>query len=137
MADETRYRMTKQRTVILDILRKMDTHPTADEIYEKVRTKMPRISLGTVYRNLEFLCEQGMVTLLDIGGSQRRYECVGEMHYHVRCLGCGKVEDLNFVLDTSLEETIKSNCDFEIIAHHLEFIGYCHMCRSNEGDPEK
>lgn len=137
MAAKTRHRMTKQRAVILDILRKMGTHPTADEIYEMVRAQIPRISLGTVYRNLEFLYVQGLVTLLDIGGSQRRYERVGEMHYHVRCRGCGKVEDLDFVLDTSLEETIKSNSDFEIIGHQLEFIGYCPTCGSNEGDPEK
>lgn len=137
MAAKTRHRMTKQRAVILDILRKMGTHPTADEIYEMVRAQIPRISLGTVYRNLEFLYVQGLVTLLDIGGSQRRYERVGEMHYHVRCLGCGKVEGLDFVLDTSLEETIKSNSDFEIIGHQLEFIGYCPTCGSNEGDPEK
>ena len=134
MAVDRKYRMTKQRTIILDILRKMDTHPTADEIYVKVRAKIPRISLGTVYRNLEFLCEQGLVTLLDIGGSQRRYERVGEMHYHVRCLGCGKVEDLDIEPDSALDEIVKSNCDFEIIGHRLEFIGYCPMCSSNKDE---
>ena len=128
MAEAQKYRMTRQRAIILDFLGKLKGHPTADEIYNKVKKRLPKISLGTVYRNLEFLCTQGLVTTVDTGGSQRRYECVGEMHYHVRCIDCGFVEDLEFALELLIEDLISKNCDFEITGHRLEFIGYCPKC---------
>jgi Fur family ferric uptake transcriptional regulator len=122
-------RMTRQRTVILDVLKETATHPTADEIYTRVRTAIPRISLGTVYRNLEFLCEQGLIQKLDPGSGQRRFEYSRELHYHVRCVRCGCVEDLDIEPDRRLEKSIQADCDFEIIGHRLEFIGICPECR--------
>ena len=137
MTDEQKYRMTKQRAIILDYLRKTGDHPTADQIYDEVKGRMPRISLGTVYRNLEFLCSQGLVCTVDTGCSQRRYECVGELHYHVRCIDCGCVEDLYFELETSIEDLISKDCDFEITGHRLEFIGYCPKCGKHQDGKSK
>ena len=67
-------RMTRQRMVILEELRKVKTHPTADELYAMVRTRMPRISLGTVYRNLDFLTESKEILKLESAGSIRRFD---------------------------------------------------------------
>jgi len=85
--------MTKQRRVILDELRKLKSHPSADELYRRVRRFLPRISLGTVYRNLEVLSQQGVVQKVELGGPQRRYDGDATTHYHVRCVECGRVED--------------------------------------------
>ena len=67
-------RMTNQRRVILEELRKVHTHPTVDELYTIVKARMPHISLGTVYRNLDLLTETGEVLKLDSAGSMRRYD---------------------------------------------------------------
>ena len=85
--------MTKQRRVILDEFRKLKSHPSADELYGRVRRLLPRISLGTVYRNLEVLSQQGVVQKVELGGPQRRYDGDITTHYHVRCVECGRVED--------------------------------------------
>ena len=65
--------MTRQRPVILEELKNLTTHPTADELYSMVRRRLPRISLGTVYRNLEILSEMGLAQKLESAGAQRRY----------------------------------------------------------------
>ena len=62
--------MTRQRRVILEALRGTTSHPTADEVYEMVRRRLPRISLGTVYRNLEILSGEGLVAKLEMAGTQ-------------------------------------------------------------------
>ena len=72
--DKPDFRLSKQRKVILEELRSVDTHPTADEVYDMVRKVMPRISLGTVYRNLEFLCSKGMAIKVGPAGAQKRLQ---------------------------------------------------------------
>jgi Fur family ferric uptake transcriptional regulator len=66
--------MTRQRKVILEELRNVDTHPSADEIYEMVRKRLPHISLGTVYRNLEILSETGAIQKLELGCAQKKFD---------------------------------------------------------------
>jgi len=89
-------RNTQQRTVILEELRKCRTHPGADELYAQVRRRLPRISLGTVYRNLELLAAQGCVQRLELGPGGMRFDPMVEEHAHFRCTECGRVEDLPF-----------------------------------------
>jgi Fur family ferric uptake transcriptional regulator len=86
-------RMTKQRRLILDELRKKNDHPTADILYDRVRKHMPRISLGTVYRNLEILTALGEIQTLELSGTQKRYDGIPGKHYHIRCLHCGRLDD--------------------------------------------
>ena len=126
-------RMTKQRRVILETLRRTKSHPTADEVYEKVRERMPKISLGTVYRNLQILGEMGAVKVISVGGTQRRFDGTVENHYHVRCLQCGRVADMSIDPDGTLEKAAQKASDFKITGHHLEFIGLCPGCRSGAG----
>ena len=67
---------------------------TADEVYSRVRRRLPNISLGTVYRNLDVLSQAGFVRKLCLGGGQRRYDGRLGRHYHVRCAGCGVISDI-------------------------------------------
>jgi len=84
-------RLTNQRRIILEELKSVTTHPTADEIYGMVRQKMPRISLGTVYRNLEVLSSLGLVRKLENAAGQKRFDGDVSPHHHIRCEVCGKV----------------------------------------------
>ncbi|MFH1508711.1 MAG: transcriptional repressor [bacterium] len=89
------HRNTSQRTIILDYLKSIketDKHPTADDVYKKVRTKLPRISLGTVYRNLNFMKERGEIQ--EISGPMARYEVIHGPHAHFVCENCNKIVDL-------------------------------------------
>lgn len=122
-------RMTRQRQVIIEELRKVKSHPTADEIYRKVRRRLPRISLGTVYRNLEILSGSGSISKLDMAGRQRRFDGDVTPHYHVRCVQCQRVEDVMAEPDTKLEKSLTNARGYRIIGHRLEFIGVCPRCQ--------
>jgi len=124
---------TIQRKVILEEIRMMDTHPTADEIFERVRKRLPRISLGTVYRNLDVLSRLGMIRKLEVGGTQRRFDGNVTPHYHIRCLGCGKVEDLDLEPMKAIERSLGDRISYRILGHHLEVVGLCPQCSEDEG----
>ena len=123
------FRMTKQRQLILDEIRKLKSHPTADEMYQVLRKKMPRISLGTVYRNLETLSRTGLLRKIDVGGTQKRFDGDISDHHHVRCTKCSRVDDLFIDADKSLTKKAALATDFEISRHNIEFIGLCPNCK--------
>ena len=123
-------RMTRQRKVILDVLRQMDHHPSADEIYELVRKQLPRISLGTVYRNLEVLSELGEVRKIEHSGSLKRFDGHPHNHYHIRCMRCDRVEDAPIGLLEDLENKLTGETSYQVMGHRLEFIGLCERCAS-------
>lgn len=120
--------MTPQRKVILEEVKKMNSHPSADEIYEVVRKKIPRISLGTVYRNLEILSEQGEIQKLELTGSVNRYDWDIRKHYHIRCVHCGRVENAPVAPMQQLENELYGSTVFTILGHRLEFVGLCPDC---------
>lgn len=128
MASSTAFRMTQQRRILLEELRGLRTHPTADEVYARVRRRLPRVSLGTIYRNLETLCRAGVIQKLDFPGSPRRFDGTTEVHYHVTCLDCGKVQDIRLEPPTHLEEAAREACGFQIVGHSLKFHGLCPKC---------
>lgn len=131
MQQQNKFVMTPQRRIILEELNKLKNHPTADDLYEAIRTRMPKISLGTVYRNLEMLSEQGMIKKIELTSAQKRFDHKKEHHYHLRCIHCGQIEDAPIDPDYSLEQHIKMNTDFEITGHNLEFTGICPKCKAN------
>ena len=132
LGSNQKYRMTNQRQVILEEIRKVNTHPTADEVYEMVRKRLPRISLGTVYRNLEILSTCGLIQKIGPVSSQMRFDGITKNHYHLRCIYCGKVEDAPIETVDELENAIREKSDYSIIGYKLEFIGICPKCREKE-----
>lgn len=124
-------RMTPQRKTILEELSHNPVHPTADELFERIRRKLPRISLGTVYRNLEILAQMGLIVVLE-GGPQRRYDADTNTHYHIRCIRCGQLEDAPIEPNTTMEETLRAKTDYEVIGHRLKFLGICPTCNKEE-----
>lgn len=125
-------RDTKQREAILRILRNNRSHPTADQIYDEVRQDIPNISKGTVYRNLQVLAEDGAVSVLNINGTQNRYEQKREGHYHFRCETCRRVFDLNEPVDKDIDERIARETGFTILHHQTEFSGLCKDCQQDK-----
>jgi len=123
--------MTLQRKIILEELKKVKTHPRADEIYAMVRKRLPRISLGTVYRNLEVLSELKEIQKIESLGTLKRFDGTPENHYHIRCIKCDRIDDAPFNIETGLEKQIRPFTDFTIIGHRLEFIGICSECSSS------
>ncbi len=128
MTTRTR-RMTPQRTAILAELRTAIDHPTAAELHRRLRQHLPRLSLGTVYRNLDVLAGQGHVTRLVSRDAQTRYDGMPATHDHVRCLGCGVIVDIPEVL---LADTPTLPEGFVVDLRQLEFLGTCADCRAAE-----
>jgi Fur family transcriptional regulator, peroxide stress response regulator len=127
-------RDTKARRAIIEEIAKVYSHPTADEIYGMVRKRIPRVSLGTIYRNLEILSENGVILKLDLAGTQRRYDGTIKNHYHFRCLGCGQVTDLPVKPLDEVEELLPREMGYKIMWHRLEFHGLCPSCKSTQRD---
>jgi len=122
------HRTSRQRKVILEELRKVRSHPTAAEVYKMVSKRMPKISLGTVYRNLELLEKMGEITKLPCPGGQNRFDGNPKEHYHIRCLICGRVLDITSPPKISLDCLMSKTNDYEITGHRLEFFGKCSQC---------
>ncbi len=125
-------RLTTQRQVILEELSKVKTHPTASELYDLVRQRLPRIGLGTVYRNLELMAENGMILKIEVGGSQKRFDATTEDHYHIRCSQCGRVDDIDVPVIGDLMQEAAEASAYHIIGHHVEFTGICSDCQKEQ-----
>ena len=126
-------RMTRQRQVILEALQGVSTHPTGDEVHQLARRVLPHLSLATVYRNLELLSEAGLVRKVELAGSQRRFDGRLDHHHHLRCLRCGRVQDVAAGPATGLEQAAAQESGYEVLGYHLELVGYCPACR-HEGE---
>jgi len=129
-------RMTPQRRVILEELRKVDTHPTADELYEMVRKRLPKVSLGTIYRNLDLLSSDGVIQKLQAGNSQMRFDGNAEPHMHISCIKCGRVADVHSGPDTSaLSQEVET--DFILLGCTVLLYGICPQCAADGKTSER
>lgn len=121
-------RLTTQRQIILEELGKVTSHPTANEVYDMVRKRLPRIGLGTVYRNLELMSETGIILKLEVGGTQKRFDATIDPHYHIRCVSCGKVDDIEIPVMADINKAAADISKYEVLGHHIEFSGICSDC---------
>lgn len=128
------HRTSRQRQVILEELQALASHPTAAELYERVRRRLPKVSLGTVYRNLELLARLGKIQKLDFGGDEGRFDGDLRRHDHVRCVECGRLDDIpGRAVD--LPERVVNDCtDYQMLGFRLEFLGVCPQCQRRRND---
>ncbi len=124
-------RLTKQRELILDRLKNTTSHPTAVEVYDEVRSQMPNISLGTVYRNLDILSKQGLIRKIETCGEQKRFDGNIDPHLHIMCTDCGRVRDVHDEFNLDLGELTNIETDFKITGVRLELLGICPGCASD------
>jgi len=121
-------RMTSQREIILEELRKVKSHPTADELYGIVKTRLPRISIATVYRNLELMADSGMIQKLEFAGKQKRFDGDTKKHHHIRCIECGKLDDISVSPVEGVDDCILDSGGYSVLDYRLDFFGICPEC---------
>ena len=124
-------RITKQKLVIIDELRKVRSHPTAQDVYAMVRKALPKISLGTIYRNLEMLSDNGDIQRLAFHTGKRRYDGNPQTHPHICCTTCGKVDDLpdSLGVNEQIQHCLTDVCGYKITDYSIELLGICSDCR--------
>jgi len=120
--------LTRQRAAVFEYLNRVEHHPTAEEVFLAVKKGVPKISLATVYKNLEALVECGAATKLTYGDGSARYDIRTDHHYHTRCLSCGKVADLDASEGDEWLRRIKPP-GFTVQDFRLELLGLCRDCR--------
>ena len=139
---EAGYRCTDQRRRVLDVLRSSHDHPTAEDIYTRLRSRGERVCIGTIYRTVELLEKIGLVRKINLG-DRNRYELVKSRsdmkhHYHLVCEKCGKIMDISRDIlaahAKSLEELVTEIGEvsgFQISGHQFRIFGTCRNCRSS------
>jgi Fur family ferric uptake transcriptional regulator len=120
--------MTNQREMILRELKKSKKHLTADELYARVKKYMPRISLATVYRNLEILSDAGMIRKLEISGRQKRFDSELGDHDHIYCVQCHRIENLD-IGENQVTLSTGDTKGYAVTGRRLEVTGICPKCQ--------
>lgn len=121
-------RYSRQREVILTYLRSTKEHPTAETVHTKLKEENPKLSLGTVYRNLNLLADSGVIQRLSCGDGTDHFDATVEPHYHFICKNCGKVIDLDMPLINTFNQNAFKNTVGEVHSHQLYFYGLCKKC---------
>jgi Fe2+ or Zn2+ uptake regulation protein len=127
---QSRYRLTKQRAAILRALGD-GAHLSAETILERVRSELPGVSLGTIYRTLDILREIGLVQIFSYGGSAARYEAALEKHHHLLCTQCRELTNVSAPSLPQLAHEIAKDNGFTGIDYALTIVGRCARCSSN------
>ena len=128
-------RLTGPRRVVLDVVRATETHPTAEWVYQMVRRRLPRVSLGTVYRNLRLLVAEGLVK--ELSGPHARFDGNLSEHHHFTCLSCGRISDVPAPStdphSRALCGRVAAQSGGSVTHHRIEFYGRCSECQRRAG----
>jgi Fur family transcriptional regulator, peroxide stress response regulator len=125
-------RLTAPRRLILGAVRATESHPTAEWVHAEVRRRLPRVSLGTVYRNLRLLAAEGLLAEIRQGGSLR-FDARVDRHHHFTCERCRRIFDLAEPMDRRLDARVAARTGFRISHHRIEFYGFCAGCAAGRG----
>lgn len=123
---------SRQRDAILDAVRSTKSHPSASWVYSQVRSVIPNISLGTVYRNLSMLAESNMIKRMDIGLAEEHFDGNTSLHYHLVCNDCGRISDIESEPMTFINDMARENFNGDIYDHSIIFYGRCKECKNLE-----
>ena len=125
---ETGEKLTRQRKAVLGVIREREDHPTANDIFEAARQRLPGISYATVYNSLRFLKEAGLVHELKFGDSASRYDRETDRHDHALCSQCGKLVDFDLPQAAELMKAAARRSKFKPESVHLTLKGVCPDC---------
>jgi len=129
MSNAKQKRMTRQKRVVYDVLCSTTSHPTADWIYAESRKQIPDISLGTIYRNLQVLLDEGKIQELNYGKGQSRFDGNPAPHYHFVCECCGRILDFSDNA-AQVDAAVLASAPGMVKTHRLECYGICKDCLS-------
>lgn len=130
MEAKMKRRITRQKRAILEELKKVKTHPTAKIIFKMVKRRMPSVSFGTVYRNLNLLKNECKILELASGKRSSHYDGDTRDHCHFFCTACKKIYDLDSPTLNDLDKTVSERSGFLVSYHRIDFYGYCKKCNS-------
>ena len=126
------FRLTAPRHAVLEVVRGIKAHPTAEEVYRLVTRRAPGVSLGTVYRNLRQLVDAGLIG--ELPGPPARYDANIRAHHHFTCLRCGRIMDVEAPVaephSRALSRRVAARTGLAIKHHRIEFFGHCSECRA-------
>lgn len=123
-------RLTPQRQAVLDVLVAAHDHPTAAQVFERVRSRQPRIGPATVYRTLGLLVAAGQARLLALGdGASARYDANVDRHDHVVCTECGAAMDVDAPLPADTVAQLVKRTGYDLMEYDLQFRGRCPACQ--------
>jgi len=125
----TEEKLTRQREAVLQVVRERDDHPTASEIFQSARLRLPTISYATVYNSLRFLKEAGLVYEINFGDGASRYDRETDRHDHAICNDCGKLVDFDLPQAADLMRVAARKSKFKPASVHLTLRGVCPDCR--------
>lgn len=129
---------SRQRAAILSFLQTRKDHPTAEVVYSHVKEEYPNISLGTVYRNLTQLADNGMILRLSFGElGIDHFDADTSPHQHFVCSACNSVIDLDVKEMPFIDEEDGKNFDGMIQGHHIYFYGLCKCCLEKKSHETK
>ena len=129
---QSRYRLTKQRAAVLRALED-GRHLNADTILDRVRTQLPGVSLGTIYRTLDILRSIGLVQVFSHAGGAAKYEATLEKHHHLVCTQCGEVTNVSVGEALALSQAVAHEHGFDAVDCALVVTGRCPRCAHPNG----
>lgn len=130
-------RNTIQKALILRAVCELKRHLTSDEVYEFVKKDHPSIGKGTVYRNLAILTEEGAIRKVEVPDGSDRFDFTLKNHYHVRCVKCGEVFDVDMDEIPDLQKKIHDTHGMEFLTYDIFFKGICPECRAQEKEDKR
>ena len=126
-------RNTRQRELVMDAVRSLANHPTANEVYEYVHARDEHVSMGTVYRNLNLLAESGDILSVQAPAGCH-YDFRNAKHAHVVCTQCGRMDDAMFEYDADADRRAEADSGYKVAGHCLVFEGICPVCQKLRGE---
>lgn len=127
-------RQSKIRQAIYEAVMQHPIHPTAEWIYDLLKLQYPSLSLGTVYRNLGILAEQGKIRKIASQETADHFDGNTEPHFHAQCRICGNLQDVFLPYDQQVDQLAQQTTDFQIEEHSVIFSGLCPACQKKEKD---
>lgn len=120
--------LTKQREVVLQVIRDSDNHLTANEVFDEAKSLLPTISFATVYNSLRYLKDAGHITEIQFGNGASRFDKMTSRHDHAICVKCGKLVDMELELPAELVEFAEKFSQFKLESIELTLRGLCPNC---------
>ena len=125
-------KVTPQRLAVYAALADTTEHPTAETLYKELRADYPTMSLATVYKSLDAVCEIGIVRELNVGEEAFRYDADISPHPHIRCMSCDRVADVPITALPALDKNVASVTGYRIVSQQMYFFGYCPECQKKK-----
>lgn len=120
--------LTKQREVVLQVIRDSDNHLTANEVFDEAKSLLPTISFATVYNSLRYLKDAGHIAEIQFGNGASRFDKMTSRHDHAICVKCGKLVDMELELPSELVEIAEKFSQFKLESIELTLRGLCPNC---------